>query len=48
MLTCLPLYSHLTPVVVPVAHALRSAGHTVAMATAPAMPRTSPATASST
>ncbi|MFD2420822.1 glycosyltransferase [Amycolatopsis pigmentata] len=37
VLTCLPLYSHLAPVVVPVAHALSRAGHTVAVATAPAM-----------
>jgi UDP:flavonoid glycosyltransferase YjiC (YdhE family) len=37
VLTCLPYYSHMVPVVVPVATALRRAGHTVAVATAPAM-----------
>ncbi|BBB01321.1 putative glycosyltransferase [Actinacidiphila reveromycinica] len=37
VLTCLPYYSHMMPVVVPVATALRRAGHTVAVATAPAM-----------
>ncbi|WP_010312116.1 glycosyl transferase [Saccharopolyspora spinosa] len=37
ILTSLPYYSHLVPVVVPVAHALRRAGHTVAVATAPYM-----------
>lgn len=34
--TCLPYYSHLAPVL-PVAGAMRAAGHTVAVATAPAM-----------
>lgn len=37
VLTCLPYYSHLVPVVLPVAKALRRAGHTVAVATAPVM-----------
>ncbi|MFJ9381959.1 glycosyltransferase [Streptomyces sp. NPDC101455] len=37
VLTCLPYYSHMMPVVVPVAMALQRAGHTVAVATAPAM-----------
>jgi hypothetical protein len=37
LLTCLPYYSHLVPVLVPVARALRRAGHAVAVATAPAM-----------
>ncbi|CAM03913.1 N-glycosyltransferase [Saccharopolyspora erythraea NRRL 2338] len=37
VLTCLPYYSHLVPVVIPVARALRRAGHTAAVATAPAM-----------
>jgi N-glycosyltransferase len=37
LLTCLPYYSHLVPVLVPVASALRRAGHAVAVATAPAM-----------
>ncbi|MFJ1765697.1 glycosyltransferase [Amycolatopsis sp. NPDC088138] len=37
LLTCLPYYSHLVPVLVPVAKALQKAGHAVAVATAPAM-----------
>ncbi|WP_405994790.1 glycosyltransferase [Streptomyces sp. NBC_00986] len=37
ILTCLPYYSHMMPVVVPVAMALQRAGHAVAVATAPAM-----------
>ncbi|UJW28296.1 glycosyltransferase [Saccharothrix sp. AJ9571] len=37
VLTCLPFYSHLAPVVLPVARALRRAGHRVAVATAPGM-----------
>ncbi|WP_328451888.1 glycosyltransferase [Amycolatopsis sp. NBC_00438] len=37
LLTCLPYYSHLVPVLVPVAKALRKAGHAVAVASAPAM-----------
>ncbi|QFU88216.1 glycosyltransferase [Amycolatopsis sp. YIM 10] len=37
VLTCLPFYSHLVPVVLPVARALRRAGHEVAVATAPGM-----------
>jgi len=37
VLTCLPYYSHMMPVVVPVARELQRAGHTVAVATAPAM-----------
>ena len=37
--SCLPYYSHIFPVVLPVARALQRAGHTVAIATAPAMAR---------
>ncbi|GAA1991209.1 glycosyltransferase [Amycolatopsis minnesotensis] len=37
VLTCMPFYSHLVPVVVPVAKALARAGHQVAVATANAM-----------
>ncbi|OZM71844.1 glycosyl transferase [Amycolatopsis antarctica] len=37
LLTCLPLYSHLVPAVIPAARALGRAGHQVAVATAPAM-----------
>lgn len=37
LLTSLPVYSHLVPMVVPVAQALRAAGHEVAVATGAAM-----------
>lgn len=37
VLSCLPYYSHLAPVVLPVARHLRRAGHAVAVASAPAM-----------
>lgn len=37
LMTCQPFYSHLVPVLVPAAKALRRAGHEVAVATAPAM-----------
>jgi UDP:flavonoid glycosyltransferase YjiC (YdhE family) len=37
LLTSLPVYSHLVPMVVPVAQALRAAGHQVAVATGAAM-----------